>query len=214
MEAPSRLQGPSPPTRAPILEILGSDGTTVRVEDLLGRTDIVHNHFKELFTDPRHEEGPHWLWQRWPHEVLNSLPTIDSKRVREAAYAFRKRTSCAEDHLVIEMLRGLDENMWQTLARCFHFRLLNRWTEDEDMLWARQLVRMVKKKNGKLTMRGFRPIAMLPTMYRLYSKVLQQLAGQVIHTLRRIVEQANEWADTNFRYGLTLQQLLTTSLTS
>ena len=81
------------------------------------------------------------------------------------------------------------------------------------MLWARQLVTMVKKKNGKLTVRGFRPIAMPQTMYLLYSKVLQQLAGQAIHTryspqyghvpgrqahevvfiLRRMVEQANEW---------------------
>ena len=80
------------------------------------------------------------------------------------------------------------------------------------MLWARQLVTMVKKKNGKLAVRGFRPIAMLPTMYRVYSKVLQQLAGQAIRTryspqyghvpgrqahevvfiLRRMVEQANE----------------------
>ena len=49
------------------------------------------------------------------------------------------------------------------------------------MLSARQLVTMAKK-NGKHTKRGFRPIAMLPTMYRLYSKVLQQLAGQAIHT--------------------------------
>ena len=81
------------------------------------------------------------------------------------------------------------------------------------MLWARQLVTIIKKKNGKLTMRVFRPIAMLPTMYRFCSKVLQQLAGQAIHTrygpqyghvpgrqapavvfiLRRMVEQANEW---------------------
>ena len=79
------------------------------------------------------------------------------------------------------------------------------------MLWARQLVTIVKKKNGKLTMGGFRPIAMLPTMYRLFSKNLQQLADQAIHTrygpqyghvpgrqapvfiLRRMVEQANEW---------------------
>ena len=52
------------------------------------------------------------------------------------------------------------------------------------MLWARQLVTMVKKKNGKLTMRGVRPIAMLPRMYRLFSKILQQLAGQAIHTRR------------------------------
>ena len=80
-------------------------------------------------------------------------------------------------------------------------------------MWARQLVTMFKKKNGKLTMKGFRPIAMLPTMYRLCSKVLQQLTDQAIHTrygpqhghvfgrqahevafiLRRMVEQANEW---------------------
>ena len=45
------------------------------------------------------------------------------------------------------------------------------------MLWARQLVTMVKKKNGKLTMKGFRPIAMLPTMYRLYSKVSTTVGG-------------------------------------
>ena len=38
--APSRVQGPSPPppTRAPILEEPGVDGTTKKVEDLDGRT--------------------------------------------------------------------------------------------------------------------------------------------------------------------------------
>ena len=128
------------------------------------------------------KEIPEWIWQRWPHEVLQSLPTIDSERVRDAACAFRKRTPCADDHLVIEMLRELVEDTWETLSRCFQFRLLNHWTEDQGMLWAGQLVTMVKKKNGKLTMRGFRPIAMLPTMYTLYSEVLQQLAGQVVHT--------------------------------
>ena len=79
--------------------------------------------------------------------------------------------------LVIEMLRELDEDIWEILAKCFQFSLLN-WTEDEDMLWARQLVTMAKKKNGELTMRGFHRIAMLPTMYHSYSKILQQLAGQ------------------------------------
>ena len=67
--------------------------------------------------------------------------------------------------------------------------------------------------NGKLTMRGFRPIAMLPTIYRIFSKTLQQLAGDTLQTrtgpqfgqvpgrqahevvwmLRRMVEQATEW---------------------
>ena len=110
----------------------------------------------------------------WPWEVLQSLPTIDCQRVREAAFAFRKR--CAA--------QGMDDDIKKTLAKCFQFRLLNHWTEVEYMLWARQLVTMVKKKNGKLTMRGVRPIAMLPRMYRLFSKILQQLAGQAIHTRR------------------------------
>ena len=128
-------------------------------------------------------------------------------------FDFRKRTSCAEDQVVIEMLRELDADIWETIASCFQFRLMNRWTEETDKLWKTQLVTMVKKKNGKLTMRGFRPIAMLPTIYRLYSKTLQQLAGQALQTrrglqyghvpgrqahevvwmLRRMVEQATEW---------------------
>ena len=105
---------------------------------------------------------------------------IDGERVREIAFAFQKRTSCAEDHVVIEMLRELDSGIWETIASCFQFRLMNHWTEDTDRLWKTQRITMVKKKNGKLPMRGFRPIAMLPTIYRLYSKTLQQLAGQTL----------------------------------
>ena len=60
------------------------------------------------------------------------------------------------------MLKELDEDM-----------LLNHWTENQDMLWARQLVTMVKKKNGKLTMSG--------------------PGNQAAFILRRMVEQANEW---------------------
>ena len=70
-----------------------------------------------------------------------------------------------------------------------------------------------KRKDGKLTLRGFRPIAMLPTIYRIYSKTLQQLASdalqsrrgpqsghvpgrqahEVVWMLKRMVEQATEW---------------------
>ena len=97
MGAPARLQGPPPPTRTPTLEKLTADGTTERVEDPQGRTDTVHDHFKEPFTDPLHKETPEWICQRWPWEVQQSLPTIDSQRVREAVFAFRNCTSCAKE---------------------------------------------------------------------------------------------------------------------
>ena len=49
--------------------------------------------------------------------MLQSLPTNDSQRVSEAAFAFRKTTSRAEDHLVIEMLRELHDDTWETLEK-------------------------------------------------------------------------------------------------
>ena len=134
--------------------------------------------------------------------------------VWEIAYAVWKRTPCAEDQIVIEMLRDLDTDIWETIASCFQFSLMNHWTEETDKSWNTQLVTMVKKKNGKLSMRGYRPLAMLPTIYRLCSETLQQLAGQALQTrrgpqyghvpgrqahevvwmLRRmVVEQAIEW---------------------
>ena len=66
---------------------------------------------------------------------------------------------------------------------------------------------MVKKKNGKLTMRGFRPIAMLPTLFRIYWKTLQQLAGGALHDvvwwmLRGVIEQATEVANSSVCNGL------------
>ena len=69
---------------------------------------IVRKHFRELFTDHSHDVIPQWIEQRWPYEILLALPMIDGARVREIAFEFRKRTSCAGDQIVIEMLRELD----------------------------------------------------------------------------------------------------------
>ena len=44
---------------------------------------------------------------------------IDGVRVREIAVDFRKRRSCAADHVVIEMLRELDSDIWETIAELF-----------------------------------------------------------------------------------------------
>ena len=63
--------------------------------------------------DPSHGEAPEWIEQRWPRESLLSLPMIEGDRVRETVAAFRKRTSCAEDQVVIEMLRELDSDIWE-----------------------------------------------------------------------------------------------------
>ena len=194
--APSRLQGPPPPTRAPILEKLGSDGTTERVKDLQGRTDVVHKHFKELSTDPLHKETPEWIWQRWPCEVLRSLPTLDGQRVK-AAYAFRKRTSCADDHLVIEMLRELDEDTWETLVQT---------AEPLDGRSGHAVGKTGGYENGKLHNERLPPNCHATNDVPVVLKSVATVGGsgnphqvpgreahEVVFILRRIVEQANEW---------------------
>ena len=106
MGAPSRLKGPPAPTKAPVLQRIDELGMMEKVEDIHGRMEIVHKHFCTLFTDTTKAVIPEWIDRRWPRETLEALPVIDGERVREIAWAFRKRTSCAEDHVVIEMLRS------------------------------------------------------------------------------------------------------------
>ena len=104
----------------------------------------------ELFTDLLHWETPEWVWQRWPRKVLQSLPLIDSQRVREVTFAFRQRTSCAEDHMVIEGHLGNSGEVppVQTAAPL-------------DTGYGHDVVKAERhagvKKNGLLTMRGFIP---------------------------------------------------------
>ena len=127
------------------------------MEHLQGRTEIVHEHFKELFNDTSHADIPESIEQRWPWETLESLPLIDGERVREIAWAFRNRTWCVEDQIVIEMLRELDSDIWSTLVSCFQHRLLNHWTEATDKLSNMQLVTMVKEKKRKQQLTGQAP---------------------------------------------------------
>ena len=145
--APSRLKGRPAPTRASSLEKLDTDGKLYRIGSLQGRTDIVDDHFKELFTDPSHRTGCGSDGQG---------RTIPSKDWQPEIEGGRLPLHSANEHRARRTTVIVD--IWETLAK---FWLPNHWTEDADAMCSKQLVAMVKK-NGKLTMRGFRPIAMLP----------------------------------------------------
>ena len=105
--APSRLEGPPPRTRAPVLEKLENWGPR-KNEQLQGRIEIVHRHFLRALHRYYCRFSIDWIEKSWPGETLEVLPMIDAERVREVTWAFRKRTSCADDHMVIEMLTELD----------------------------------------------------------------------------------------------------------
>ena len=117
--APSRLNASPWKTNAPVLEKVGEDGNTEKVEELSGRTDIVRRHFCDLFTDTIDEFLSKGIEQRWPREILEALPKVDAERVRKITWTFRKKTSSADDHVVIEMLRELEMDFFVRRLRSF-----------------------------------------------------------------------------------------------
>ena len=131
---------------------------------------------------------------------------------------FRKRTSCAADLVVIEMLRELDSDVWETIANCFQFRLLNHWTEDTDSVWKNTAGHHGQEKEWQAHDVGFPSGCDAPDCLQAllkdvvaagergsaiktwsqYGHVPGRQAHEVVWMLRRVVEQATEWLITVF----------------
>ena len=169
--------------------------------------------FHDLFSDPYDQHLPDWINKSWSVEALDALPALDGNLVRFALSLFKKGKTCAEDLLVAEMLLGLDDDIMELLACVFRERLLNNDHASLDSSWNSHRVNLLKKKLFQYRVRDFRPIALLPVLYKLYSRTLLLLThGQldivdapqfafranyqpheVIYILRSLIEKALEW---------------------
>ena len=125
---------------------------------------------------------------------------------RHVRYAAPKRKACLDDpSIALFRARQVMCKKQPDLRFKVALRPLHRWREDADAIWSRQLVTLIKEKKGLLSMRGFRLIAIFPTIFRLYSKVQQSPTSATLKS-RRVtqsgdvpgwqaltVEQATEW---------------------
>ena len=112
-----------------------------------------------------------------------------------------------------EMLQALDDDLLTLLAEIFRNRLLNKSTWAADEAWDLHFVKMLRKKGFANRVKDFRPIAVLPVLFKLYSRVLLQLcpetltqlvapqfafgrqyqAHEVVFILRNLIEKSLEW---------------------
>ena len=186
--------------------------------------DIVYNdpesmqnhitaYFAELFAEKAPCTLPGWVFQRWQAEFLRDLLDIDSELIKHMIFDMRLGKSCAEDFIVIEMLRELADDILQCIARAFQLRLLNHCSEDGDDAWDFLSVLLIRKKIAATTIKHFRPISIIPVLNKVYSKMLLFLcnpylkelsapqfacrkrhqAHEVIFTLRNLIEKQLEW---------------------
>lgn len=111
------------------------------------------------------------------------------------------------------MLFLLSEEVLDLLAELFKDRFMNRQGNDDNPVWSTHVVSLIAKKGAGEYIMNFRPIALLPVIYKLYSRVLlilvidwmQDLSpyqvafrkgfqcGEVHYIRRSLIEKANEW---------------------
>ena len=107
------------------------------------------------------------------------------------------------------------------LAGIFRVRLLNLAQCSSDVCWDDHLVTLLQKKGFANRVRDFRPIAVLPVLYKVYSGVILKLASpviinlssrqfafrpgyqahEIVYTMRSLIEKSLEWQDALFILG-------------
>ena len=113
-----------------------------------------------------------WIYASCDSKALECIPSISGPLLRMLAGSLSRNKTCAEDMIVVEMLQELDEDFFDLLARVFQLRLLNHSSERADTTWSMNVITLIAKKAKATLVKDFRPITVLPMLYRLYSKFM------------------------------------------
>lgn len=105
--------------------------------------------------------------------------------LKELPLEMKKGKSCAEDGPVeIEMLLLLPEEAFDLLAALFKDRLLNRNAINDPHVWAYHAVCLIAKRVRAQIVTDFRHIALLPVMYKWYSRMPMTLDREEFQKVR------------------------------
>ena len=83
--------------------------------------------------------------------------------------------SCANDLVTAEMLMFLDEEAYDMLAEMFKLRLLNHFTENDEIAWRENVIQCILKKVDPTHANKLRPITVLPVIQKVYMAVVLAL---------------------------------------
>ena len=101
-----------------------------------------------------------WLWGHGPHWFY---PIV----WREELAKMSDGKTCSSDHLVVEMPRERLEELLDPLADLFRRRARNLPETRDPQTWALHEVNLIQKIPHAKRLRQFRPIAVVPTLYKI-----------------------------------------------
>jgi len=206
-----------PKQSSPVPVLLTNDDKVL--ESVQDRTHELNCFYSDLYNPPEIDPLPAWTDKVWSQvECMVQGAVITGHLVREESMALKVNKTCAEDRIVAEMIRGLDQEGFEEIAMSFQDRLRNTEQSKNDNTWNTHLVALVRKRVGALKLSQFRPIAILSVLYKLYSRCLLRLCkGKLDHCvgeqyafrsgyqtlepifiLRMLIERACEWSQPIF----------------
>ena len=137
----------------------------------------VKNFYDDCYGDPSsYAELPSWIWGRFAPSALSGLPRLDGYLIRTTLQRLPTGKTCSKyDIVVAEMIFSMPEELADMLAEIFRLRILNHRSEDEETLFDLHEATLIAKFFGAISVKDFRPIAVLSAFLKLYFLVLGEL---------------------------------------
>lgn len=122
---------------------------------------------------------------------IDPVPEVKDWEVEYAVKAMSRGKAGGEDGLTIDLIKDAGQIIWNKLARLFT-RCLESQTVP--VAWKNAMVVLLHKKGDIKDLKNYRPISLLPVLYKLFTKII---TNRINETLDR--EQPREQA--GFRSG-------------
>ena len=147
----------------------------IELRDLQGQTRprsdwhlLIDEFFTELFSTPAAGELPPHVWEA--HPDAEAFTTSD---VSEMLWTMRRNawSSPAEDGIMLDLMIGAPLWFHELLCELFTRRMRGAWSRAEAF---HALAMLLAKRKVPETMAHFRPIVLLPTVLKLFDRLLLQ----------------------------------------
>lgn len=119
------------------------------------------------------------------------IPNVLISEVREAIKSLKNDKAPGPDGITNEVLKAGEFTLWKVLAKLF-----DECIEQEDVptQWKSSTTVIIPKKGDREDLKNYRPIALLPTVYKVFTKVL-------LNRMSRQLDEGQPREQAGFRSG-------------
>ena len=191
--------------RQEIYTLKESDGTIITERDrIIQRTE---EFMTELY------KGRDQIDQRLPNSKPDDfqIPSVLRKEVEFAIYKLSNGKAAGDDNVTNEMLKLGGDPVVDVLTLLINKCISIKETPDS---WKRAVILLLHKKGDKADLRNYRPISLLPAIYKVFSRIfLNRIKQQLnfyqpieqagfrtgystidhLHTINQLIEKASEF---------------------